>query len=128
MAKTCPSCGAPIDATATTCPYCGAAIPQEEKQTVYQPTAPTIIQQQVSQLKVKKHNRDKNTAAVLAFLLGGFGGDMFYLGKNSQGVIYLLITILTGGIGLFITAVIAIVHMVQYLSMSDEEFDNKYNY
>ena len=44
----CPSCGAPIDATATTCPYCGAAIPKEHVD-AGQPTQQVIIQQVVQE-------------------------------------------------------------------------------
>ena len=34
--------------------------------------------------------RNKTTAAVLAFFLGGVGGHKFYLGQNGMGVLYVL--------------------------------------
>ena len=68
MAKSCPSCGAPIDATAATCPYCGSAIPQEEIRTVERPAASTIIQQQAKTKRVKKHDRNRTTAIIITLL------------------------------------------------------------
>lgn len=128
MAKTCPSCGAPIDATATTCPYCGAVILQEEKQIVEQPATPIIIQQQMSSQRPKKHDRNRTTAIIITLLTGGLGGDYFYIGETTKGIITLAVVILTGGIALAVTGIIAIVHLVQLISMTDADFDNKYNY
>jgi len=128
MAKTCPSCGAPIDATATTCPYCGAVIPQEEKQIVEQPATPIIIQQQISSQRPKKHDRNKTTAALLAFFLGCFGADQFYIGNTIWGLVLLLITICSVGFGLVFTGVVALINFIKFLVMSEDDFDNKYNY
>ena len=128
MAKTCPSCGAPIDATATTCPYCGAVIHQEEKQIAQQHAEQIIMQQQVRASGVKKHDRNRTAAVVITLLTGGLGGDYFYIGETTKGIITLAAVILTGGIALAITGIIAIVHLVQFISMTDADFDNKYNY
>jgi TM2 domain-containing membrane protein YozV len=74
---------------------------------------------------------DKNriTAALLAFFLGMLGVHKFYLGKNTAGVIMLL----GGTIGwllLFIPpliiATIAFIEFVIYLITSDEDFQRKY--
>lgn len=120
--KTCISCGAPIGAGAQTCPYCGAVVPKEVKQ--YAPTTmePLYVQQQSTPQRVKKHDRDKTTAALLAFFLGGIGGDQFYIGNIAWGVVFLLFC------WTFIPCIVALVNFIRYLSMSQAEFDNKYNY
>lgn len=110
----CPACGAPIEGHQEKCSYCGAALPKETTTTTNPP-------------RVKKNDRNKVVAALLAFFLGVLGVDMFYLGKNTEGVIYLLVSLLTC-VGSVVIGVISLVHMVQYLMMTDEEFDEKYNY
>jgi len=57
MANTCPSCGAPIDASATACPYCGAAIPQDHVDA--EQAAQQIIIQQVTQEDPCAHRREQ---------------------------------------------------------------------
>lgn len=65
--------------------------------------------------------KNKITAGLLALLLGGIGVHKFYLNQYSVGVLYLL---------LFWTAIPLILSFIEgilYLTMSDEEFDNRYN-
>lgn len=68
---------------------------------------------------MKKKNRI--TAALLAFALGGIGVHRFYLGKIASGVLYLLC------FWTFIPAIISFVEFIVLLCMSDEEFDRRYN-
>ena len=63
--------------------------------------------------------RSKSTATILAFFLGVFGGHRFYLGQIGLGLLYFF----TMG-GFLIGAIIDFIHL---LSMSDMEFDYKYN-
>jgi TM2 domain-containing membrane protein YozV len=65
--------------------------------------------------------RNKTTAAILAFFLGGIGIHKFYLGESGLGVLYLL-TAWT-----FIPAIVALIEGIIYLAMSDIDFDRKYN-
>lgn len=62
----------------------------------------------------------KIVAALLAFFLGGIGAHKFYLGKIGQGIAYLLFcwTLIPG--------IIAFIEFFIYLSMSEENFRNKY--
>ena len=94
----CRGCGKEIHESALSCPHCGA------------------IQKKVG----AGGSKSRVTAAVLAFLLGGFGIHKFYLGKIAAGVLYLLFC------WTFIPAIIAFIEFIIYLTMSDEEFEAKY--
>ena len=65
--------------------------------------------------------KDKTTAGVLAFLIGGIGGHKFYLGQTGLGVLYLMFcwTLIPGFIGL--------IEGISLLTMSQGAFDVKYN-
>lgn len=65
--------------------------------------------------------KDRITAALLAFCLGGFGVHKFYLGRRRQGLLYALFAI-TG-----IPFLIGFIDSVLYLVMDEREFDAKYN-
>lgn len=65
--------------------------------------------------------KDKTTAAILAFFLGGIGVHKFYLNQTGAGVIYLLFC-WTG-----FPALIAFAEFIYFLVMSPAEFDRRYN-
>lgn len=65
-------------------------------------------------------DKSKIVAGVLAILLGVFGVHKFYLGKNVQGVLYLLFC-WTG-----IPALAGFIEGILYLVSSDEAFAEKY--
>ncbi len=65
--------------------------------------------------------RDKNTAAILALLLGGIGGHKFYLGQTGWGIVYLIFC------WTFIPALVAFIEVIMLLTMSKETFDLKFN-
>lgn len=64
--------------------------------------------------------KNKYVAAALAFFLGGLGAHKFYLGKNLQGIIYLVF------FWTYVPAIIAFIECITYLCMSETEFQNKY--
>ncbi len=66
--------------------------------------------------------KEKLPAGLLAILLGALGIHKFYLGYTKEGVITLLVSLLTFGIGASIMAVIGIVEGVLYLTKSDALF------
>jgi TM2 domain-containing membrane protein YozV len=96
----CRGCGTPIHFQAAACPSCGA------------PTA--------AGNNVATGGRDRDTAAILALILGGIGAHKFYLGQGVQGVFYLLLC------WTFIPAVIALIEAIVYFSMTKQEFAVKY--
>lgn len=65
--------------------------------------------------------KQKTTASILAFLLGGFGAHKFYLGKTGLGVVYLLF------FWTFIPAIIAFIEFIILLTMDENTFNLKYN-
>lgn len=65
--------------------------------------------------------KNKNTAGILALLLGAFGIHKFYLGKGIQGLLYLVFC------WTFIPGIIGFIEGIMYLTMSEAEFNLKYN-
>lgn len=63
----------------------------------------------------------KIIAALLAFFLGGLGAHKFYLGKVFQGIFYLLFC------WTCIPSIIALIESILFLTMSESEFNRKYN-
>lgn len=67
----------------------------------------------------KLNKKNKITAILLCFFLGGIGFHRFYLGKIGTG---LLMLITFGGFGIW-----TLIDFVILLTMSDEDFEEKYN-
>jgi TM2 domain-containing membrane protein YozV len=64
----------------------------------------------------------KLPAGILGILLGGFGIHKFYLGYTTEGIIHIVITIVTCGIG----GIIGLIEGIIYLTKSDQEFAETY--
>ncbi|APJ03955.1 TM2 domain-containing protein [Silvanigrella aquatica] len=65
-------------------------------------------------------NKNKVVAGVFALLLGGFGGHKFYLGKTGMGILYFIF------FWTLIPAIISFIEGIIYLTMTDENFNQKY--
>lgn len=120
----CPNCGSSelvnfADGTIR-CKYCGAIVAQTD-------TDPNSLGSMASRGVNKVGNnlstgtKNKMIAILLAFFLGGLGGQFFYLGKIWQGVVCVLFS------WTWIPAIWGVIHGIIFLSMSDEDFNNKYN-
>lgn len=94
----CRGCGKEIHESAANCPHCGA-----------------------KQKTAKSVNRSKTSAALLAFFLGGLGAHRFYLGQVGWGFVYLLFC------WTLIPFIAAFIEFIMYLTMSEENFDEKYS-
>ncbi|MBR5101642.1 MAG: TM2 domain-containing protein [Muribaculaceae bacterium] len=117
------------------CAYCGSTFqgPKTEPepqvvappQYAYMPPQPIIYQQiitPVQQQRVRLHNRNKTTAAILSFPFGILGMQFFYLGKKSKGIWCCLF------FWTLVPAVVGLIQMIIFATMSDKKFDDKYNY
>ncbi|PQL91681.1 TM2 domain-containing protein [Apibacter adventoris] len=73
----------------------------------------------------QKENK-KIIAGILGILFGSFGIHKFILGYNKEGLIMLLVSILTCGLGSTIMGPIGLIEGIIYLTKSDEDFYNTY--
>lgn len=69
--------------------------------------------------------RSRTTAALLALFGGVFGMHFFYLGRTGLGIMSVIFTF-TGGLAP-VAAIIGFINFFILLSMSDTEFDKRYN-
>lgn len=70
--------------------------------------------------------KQKSTAGILAILLGSLGVHFFYLGQKTWGLVFLLGTLLSCGMGALITTPVSIIQGILYLCATDEDFHYKY--
>ena len=92
MSKKCDHCKKEIEENQKFCPNCGS--PQVEKSdSTYNFSG------------ANTSPKSKIAAGLLGIFLGGFGVHNFYLGYTSKAIAQLLITLLTCGIGGFISSI-----------------------
>ncbi|BCX12545.1 MAG: hypothetical protein KatS3mg067_1483 [Thermosynechococcus sp.] len=68
----------------------------------------------------------KLAAGICGILLGALGIDKFVLGYNTEGLIMLLLSLLTCGLAAPVMGIIGLIEGIMYLSKSDQEFYNTY--
>lgn len=68
----------------------------------------------------------KVLAGILAIIFGSLGIHKFILGYKKEGLIMLLVTVLTCGIGASVIGLIGFIEGIIYLTKSDEEFYSTY--
>ncbi len=142
----CKNCSANIDDNVAFCPYCGAhndaqgyqqsqneyynQNEQQSGQYFYNGQQNYQYQQQNTNYNPQQMNteptKDKLVAGLLAIFLGTLGIHKFYLGYTKSGVIMLLVSLLTFGVGATVMAVIALIEGILYLTKSDAEFYQTY--
>lgn len=71
-------------------------------------------------------NSKKILTGVLGIILGALGIHKFVLGYNKEGLIMLLVTLLTCGFGSPVMGVIGLVEGIIYLTKTDDEFEETY--
>jgi len=75
----------------------------------------------------KPPGADKKVAAgICGILLGALGIHKFILGYNKEGIIMLLVSLLSCGILSPIMAIIGLIEGILYLVKNDEEFSRVY--
>jgi len=102
--KYCTACGAAISAKDKYCPECDARQPER-----------------LDPVMADAANK-KLAAGLCAILIGSLGVHKFILGYTTAGVIMLLVSVLTCGVGAIVMHVISIVEGITYLTRSDEDF------
>ena len=80
----------------------------------------------MTQSDFKDANSKKIIAGILGIVVGAFGVHKFILGYTTQGIIMLLVTILTAGLGGFVMGIIGLIEGIMYLTKSDQEFYQTY--
>lgn len=125
MSRYCTKCGAVNDESATFCTTCQAPLSAVSG---YQPMQSVNQLNQVhagsgAMTDWKAMGADKKiVAGICAILLGWAGVHKFILGYTTEGVIQLVIGLLTCGL----SNIIGIVEGIIYLTKSDEEFVQTY--
>lgn len=102
--KFCSECGSVIKIKAEICPKCG----------VRQIAAPSALG------GTTPSGKTKVAAALFGIFLGGIGGHKFYLGQTIQGFFYLIFC------WTFIPLVFGFIEGLNYLTMSDKVFAERY--
>lgn len=69
---------------------------------------------------------NKVAAGVCGILLGAFGIHKFILGLTTPGIIMLVVTLGTCGVGGIVMGTIGLIEGIVYLTKSDEEFYQLY--
>lgn len=140
MAVFCTRCGAQNEDGSLVCSHCQAALPsigyqpgyqaQAEFQSGYQPIQPPAPMYQPGAqggLDWQARGANKKVAAgICGLLLGPFGVHKFILGYQTEGVIMLLVSILSCFMLSIVMQVIGIIEGIVYLTKSDEEFVRTY--
>jgi TM2 domain-containing membrane protein YozV len=109
--KHCYACANILDVRAELCPKCGVRQPVMPGMMAMVPAPHTAMVQT---------SKNKTSAALFAFFLGGLGIHKFYLGQTALGILYLVFC------WTFIPAIVAFVEGIILIGMSDQEFAQKY--
>ena len=103
----CPTCGSP-SGNGAFCSKCGAGLNQS-----FAPPQPNYS---------ASVDNKKIAAGVCALVVGGLGVHKFILGYKTEGILQIVITVFTCGIG----GIIPFIEGIIYLTKSDQEFYNTY--
>jgi TM2 domain-containing membrane protein YozV len=68
----------------------------------------------------------KIAAGICGILLGALGIHKFILGYTAQGVIMLLVSVLSLGFLAWVTGIIGLIEGIIYLTKTDEQFSSTY--
>ncbi len=68
----------------------------------------------------------KMAAGICGILLGALGIHKFVLGLTNAGIIMLVITLATLGLGGIVMAIFGLIEGITYLTMTDDEFHRGY--
>jgi TM2 domain-containing membrane protein YozV len=140
MVVFCTRCGAANDDTSPQCVQCQATLPLISRPTEFQPDyqppfqtgyepiqPPAPMYGQAPNADWQTRGADKKVVAgILGIVVGGFGIHKFILGYQREGIIMLLVSVLSCGMLAGVMHVIGIVEGIIYLTKSDEDFVRTY--
>lgn len=109
MGKYCTNCGAELNENQEVCLKCG--VMAQKKSINKDPFATTTA-----------NGKNKLIAGLFGIFLGAFGVHKFYLGQTGTGVVY-AIFFWTG-----IPSIIGFIEGILLISMTDEEFNDRYGH
>ena len=114
----CTKCGGQNDDLAQFCSTCQA--PLGPVSGGYQPMQ-SVNQGPMTDWKTQGADK-KLVAGICGILLGGFGVHKFILGYTTEGIIQIVITLVTCGIG----SIVGLIEGIIYLTKTDEDFVRTY--
>ena len=119
----CRECGTALKRRAVMCPQCGVPTNTSEDFPAMGNNWPNMGGGFEPRRPRRRggDQKSKTVAALLAFLVGGFGIHHFYLGNPLLGVLYLLFC------WTLIPALCSFIEAIVYLTMSDDAFDARFN-
>jgi TM2 domain-containing membrane protein YozV len=119
----CTKCGASNEDFAQYCSGCQTPLTQVAG-SGYQPMQ-AVSSQALSDWKAMGADK-KIAAGICAILLGSLGVHKFIMGYTTEGVIMLLVSVVSCGILAIVPSVIGIIEGIIYLTKSDEDFVRTY--
>ncbi len=84
-----------------------------------------IVDEQGNNVEQPGENK-KLIAGILAIILGALGIHKFILGYQKEGIIMLVVSIVTCGIGAGVMGIIGLIEGIIYLTKTDDEFYQTY--
>ena len=120
MSRYCTKCGAVNDETAQYCTNCQASLTAASGGVGYQPMQ-SVHPGAIGDWKTLGADK-KIPAGICAILVGGLGVHKFILGYTTEGIIQIVISVFTCGIG----GIIGVIEGIIYLTKSDEDFVRTY--
>src|SRR5438874_1713862 len=125
MAVSCTQCGAQNNDLAQNCSQCQAPLPNTGGYQPIQPPSPTYGGLPVQDWKQMGADK-KIVAGILGIVIGGLGIHKFVLGYQKEGLIMLLVSVLSCFTLAGVMHIIGIVEGIMYLTKSDEDFVRTY--
>lgn len=116
-ATNCPQCGAPV-VKEIFCSNCGTKIPENSG---FCPNCGTKLSSPAGK-PAQANNSKRIPAAIFALILGTLGIHYFYIGKNTAGILTIVLSLCTCGIW----GIVIFIQAILMLLMTDEDFAAKY--
>jgi len=101
----CPECKESVSDQATSCPKCGYPIKKASITT---------------SISIEKPQKSRSLTIFLSLILGGLGAHKFYVDKPGAGFVYLIFC------WTLVPSIFGIIEALEYLSMNEETFQQKY--